>query len=114
MNEKYTRRRSPPPGGGASLTLHDRRGRPELLPRRPVPEPAHLLEPRPAEDEEDGDVLQVLEVRQELRREDEALRRARPRGGRDHLLEHPPLVRGVHALVDLVDDAERAHRERPC
>merc|ERR1712146_803606 len=104
MNEKYTRRRSPEPRGGLSLTLHDRRGRTELLPRRPVPEPAHLLEPRPAEDEEDGDVLRVLEVRQELRREDEALRRARPRGGRDHLLEHPPLVRGVHALVDLVDD----------
>mmetsp|Transcript_14695 Transcript_14695/g.31872 ORF Transcript_14695/g.31872 Transcript_14695/m.31872 type:complete len:957 (+) Transcript_14695:308-3178(+) len=66
---------------------------------------AALLHVRPVEDELDGGVLAIVEVGQQLGREEEVLLAAVAAGVRD-ALEDVALVGGVHRLVDLVDDSE--------
>eukprot|EP00982_Pelagococcus_subviridis_P000785 6608-Pelagococcus_subviridis.AAC.1 len=99
------RRRSP--------TLRSRRARPSPRPHRheqrlnPAPLLRRLRDPRPVEDAQHRAVLGVLQVIQQLGREQKRLRRVLPRRRVGHPLENFPLVHRVHPLVDLVHDAER-------
>mmetsp|Transcript_5573 Transcript_5573/g.14273 ORF Transcript_5573/g.14273 Transcript_5573/m.14273 type:complete len:475 (+) Transcript_5573:229-1653(+) len=69
-----------------------------------------VLGPGPVEDVEHAHVLVEGQLRQQLGREQEALRRVGLAGRLHQLLEHLALVVGVHALVDLVHNAEGALR----
>lgn len=59
-----------------------------------------------AGDAQDAHLGVVAEAREELGRDEEVLRRVLAARNLDHALVHHALVAGVHALVDLVDDAE--------
>ncbi len=76
--------------------------------RRGEVQARHVAERGPVQDLQHGARGAEGQLRQQLGREQEALRRAgRGRGLRQHR-EHAPLVGLVHALVDLVHHAERA------
>lgn len=53
----------------------------------------------------------IPQAREELRRDEEVLARVLAARDLHHALVHHALVARVHALVDLVDDAERCARE---
>mmetsp|Transcript_9996 Transcript_9996/g.31316 ORF Transcript_9996/g.31316 Transcript_9996/m.31316 type:complete len:341 (+) Transcript_9996:33-1055(+) len=72
----------------------------------------HVCDPRAVEDAHDGNGVVVLQIRQQLGREHEALRRARLRRRAAQELVDLALVVGVHALVDLVHNAEGRASER--
>lgn len=59
---------------------------------------------------EDAHALVVAETREQLGGDEEVLRGVLAAGDLDHTLVHHALVARVHALVDLVDDAERRLR----
>ena len=61
---------------------------------------------------EDAHALVVAEAREQLGGDEEVLRRVLAAGDLDHALVHHALVARVHALVDLVDDAEGRLRHR--
>lgn len=63
-------------------------------------------------DAEDAHALVVAQAGEQLGRDEEVLRRVLAAGDLDHALVHHALVARVHALVDLVDDAERRLRHR--
>ncbi len=63
-------------------------------------------------DAEDAHALVVAQAGEQLGRDEEVLARVLAAGDLDHALVHHALVARVHALVDLVDDAERRLRHR--
>lgn len=89
---------SPRPGrrSGRRPLLRRARPRPEEALRRPLPR--DVRDVRPVEDAVHRRELPVVELRQQLGRDEEALRRVGRRGRADHLLEHQALVLLVHPL----------------
>lgn len=67
----------------------------------------HVL---PTRDDERPHPTMVLEAWKELGRDEEVLARVLVARDLDHATVHHALVPRVHALVDLVDDAERGLR----